>query len=362
MTLTKALRIGVVGCGVGRAHIHSYRALPDLYDVRAVCDIDADKLNQVSEEFAIPITSTDYQDLCQQQDLDIIDICTPPYQHYQQILDVLDSGKHVICEKPLVSSLKEVDQLLVAEKRSGRRVMPILQYRYGHGLQKLKFLVDQGIAGELYMATVEMAWRRRADYYAAPWRGKWATELGGTLLNHSIHHLDMLTYIAGPVRNVFARTAALINPIEVEDCGALSLEMKNGSLATLSATLGSTREISRHRFCFSHLTAESNSHPYQNSDDPWTFTGDTSADDLNIAEALSNFQPGLSSFEEQFTLFQQALAKNNEPPVTLTDARNLLEIMTAAYASAQTKALVELPIQNDHPKYSGWAPEVVAAS
>ena len=248
--MTRTLSVGIVGCGVGRAHINSYRTLPGQFNVRAVCDIDTDKLNQVSEEFGIRQVTTNYLDLCRSQDLDIIDICTPPYQHYQQILDVLSSGKHVICEKPLVSSLKEVDDLRTAEIESGKRVMPILQYRYGHGLQKLKFLVDQGVAGNLYIATVEMAWRRRSDYYAAPWRGKWATELGGTLLNHSIHHLDMLTYIAGPVRNVFARTASLINPIEVEDCGTLSLGMANGSLATLSATLGSAREISRHRFLF----------------------------------------------------------------------------------------------------------------
>ncbi len=160
-----------------------------------------------------------------------------------------------------------------AEKQSGRRLMPILQYRFGQGIQKLKMLADEGVTGQPYLSTAEVAWRRGADYYAVPWRGKWATELGGTLLSHAIHALDLLVFIAGPVDNVYARTATLVNPIEVEDCASISFAMANGSLASLSVTMGSTPEITRHRFCFSSLTAESDTRPYTSSDDPWTSMG-----------------------------------------------------------------------------------------
>src|SRR5439155_21418471 len=161
---------------------------------------------------------------------------------------VLAAGKHAVCEKPLVSSLREVDELVRAEARSGKRIMPIFQYRFGHGLQKLKLLIAEGLAGTAYLATVETAWRRRAAYYAVPWRGKWATELGGALLGHAIHAHDMLCYVLGPVKSVFARTTTRVNPIEVEDTAAIVLEMANGALASLSVTLGSPAEISRHRF------------------------------------------------------------------------------------------------------------------
>src|SRR6185437_14031088 len=99
--------------------------------------------------------------LCAMYELDVIDICTPPHLHFEQVQQVLAAGKHAICEKPLVGSLKAVDELIAAEAQSGRRVMPIFQYRFGHGLQKLKFLIEAGLAGPAYLSTVETAWRRR---------------------------------------------------------------------------------------------------------------------------------------------------------------------------------------------------------
>lgn len=350
------LRVGVIGCGVGRVHTASFKTLPHLFQVTAVCDLDPMKAQQVAAHYAIPDWYTDIENLYAREDIDVIDICTPPFEHHQQILGSLSAGKHVICEKPLVGSLAEVDQLAEAEQIYQRRIMPILQYRFGHGLQKLKRLVKLGIAGRLFLSTVEVAWRRRAEYYASPWRGRWETELGGTLLNHAIHHLDMLCTVSGPIHSVFALTASLVNPVEVEDTATISLQMANGSLATLSATLGSVKEISRHRFCFENLTAESNTKPYSNSDDPWTFTGDSEAVNRQINEALESYTAGLSGFEQQFSLCHAALQSGGPLPVDLEDARSSLEIMTAIYDSSQTHRLVPLPISRDHPRYRGWAP------
>jgi predicted dehydrogenase len=166
----------------------------------------------------------------------------------------------------------------------------------------------------------------------------------------------MLCFITGPVSNVFARTATLVNPIEVEDCASISFAMANGSLASFSVTLGSTPEITRHRFCFTNLTAESNTRPYTSSDDPWIFGGINPQVNQQITDTLARFVPGLSGFEGQFKLFYDALSTGRELPVTLQDARSLLQILTAIYTSAQTGQPVDLPISNDHPMYAGWAP------
>src|SRR5918997_1968393 len=257
--MPERLRVAVVGGGIGVSHINAYKSLPELYDLVAM------------------------------DDLDVIDICTPPHLHFAQIKQVLGAGKHAICEKPLVNSLQTVDELIAAEAQSHRRVMPIFQYRFGHGLQKLKFLIEAGLAGQAYLSTVETAWRRRAAYYAVPWRGKWATELGGVLLGHAIHAHDMLCYVVGPIKRVFARTTTRVNPIETEDCASVALEMADGSLASLAATLGSAAEITRHRFCFSGLVAESNTRSYSNSGDPWTITGDTPELQEQITAALEGF-------------------------------------------------------------------------
>jgi predicted dehydrogenase len=354
--MSERIRVAVVGCGIGTHHMQAYRTLPERYELRAVCDIDVNKARETAATFEIPQVVDDLDALCRMDDLDVIDICTPPHLHFAQIAQALAAGKHAICEKPLVGSVREVDELIAAEARSGRRMMPIFQYRFGQGLQKLKFLVEQGLAGRAYLSTVETAWRRRAAYYDVPWRGKWRTEMGGALLSHAIHSHDMLTYIAGPIKSVFARAATLVNPIEVEDTAAAALEMADGSLATLAVTLGSSEEVTRHRFCFSSLVAESNTRPYSNSGEPWVFTGDTPEQAAAIETALAGFTPLPEGFAGQFLRFADALRDGTPPPVTLADARAALELVTALYVSTRSGRPVELPIGPDHPAYASWLP------
>src|SRR6202011_4939438 len=162
-----------------------------------------------------------------------------PALHLAQILAALSAGKEVVCEKPIVGSLAEIDRVIAAERQAAGRVMPIFQYRFGNGLQKAKRIIDMGVAGKPYSRTVETAWKRTTEYYQTPWRGRWETELGGVLLTHAIHSHDLMTYLMGPVASVFARTATRCNPFAGEDCAVASLVMESGALASLAATLGS---------------------------------------------------------------------------------------------------------------------------
>ena len=348
--------VAVVGLNIGLAHVGSWIELRDRARIVTVCDVDAAKAEGLAEKLRGCDATTDLAAVCARDDIDVVDLCTPPGLHLDHITQVLESGKDAICEKPLVASLADVDRLAELERETGKRVMPIFQYRYGHGLQKLKLLVDGGVAGDAHTSNVEVAWRRRADYYAVPWRGKWATELGGVLLSHAVHALDMLTFIVGPAANVFARTATRVNPIEVEDCAAVSLEMADGSLATVSATLGSAAEISRHRFSFANLSAESNTEPYTNSADPWIVTPDSPEAEARIAATLERFEPQPEGYTGQFARWLAAVTGGGELPVTLADARASLELITALYVSAREGGPVPLPLDPDIPAYKGWIP------
>lgn len=350
------LKVGIVGTGIGRNHAAGYQALPEHYQIAAVCDIDAARGEAFAKEFGVPRAVTSLDELLAMDDIDVVDICTPPGLHFAQSAAALRAGKHAVCEKPLVGSVREADELAQIEAASGRRLMPIFQYRFGHGLQKLKRLVDMGVAGRLYLATVETAWRRRAAYYDVPWRGKWATELGGAILGHAIHAHDMLSYIVGAPSSVYCRATTLVNPIEVEDTAAASLALPGGGLATLAVTLGSSEEVTRHRFCFEGFVAESNTRAYSNSGEPWSYSADTPELEGAIAAALEGYQPLPEGFPGQFYRFHRALRDGTELPVTLADARASLELITALYYSAQTEQSVELPIGPDHPKYGGWVP------
>ena len=222
--------------------------------------------------------------------------------------------------------------------------------------------MERGVTGRAYLTTVETAWRRRPAYYAVPWRAKWATELGGPVVNLAIHAHDLVQYVLGPPRSVFAHLATLVNPVETEDCVAASLEMADGSLCTLSATVGSAHEISRHRFCFGNLSAESNTEPYRNTHEPWIFTADTPEIAAQVSAALASFTPLPEGFAGQFYRLHHALRTGGELPVTLADARAAIELMTAIYHSARTGAPVRLPLDAAHPLYGGWQLLARAAS
>jgi predicted dehydrogenase len=351
--MPQRLRVGIVGLGVGRGHAETFAGLADKFELIAVCDVDAARADALAAALGAPHACRDFAELCALPDLDVIDICTPSFLHFEQTLATLAAGKHVILEKPVAGSLREVDALIEAEARSGRRVLPIFQYRFGAGLQKLRFLVQQGIAGQPYVATSETHWRRKDAYYAA-WHGRWARELGGPIVTLAVHAHDVLYSVLGPARRVYAAMATRVNPIETEDCVAASLEMACGALVTSSVTTGSARQISRLRFCFSNLTAESNTEPYTQTADPWVFTGDSPEIDAQITDALAGFTPKPERFIGQFLSYYDALTAAAEPPVTLADARASIELITALYHSAQTGAAVTLPIGTEHPKYSGW--------
>lgn len=354
--MSSKLKVGVVGCGVGQTHMQAYLSMPEQFELIAVCDIDEVKGRSVAGKFNIEHFYKDLNDLCHVKELDVIDICTPSHLHFSQTKQVLTANKHVICEKPISGSLKDVDELIDIESKSGKKIMPIFQYRFGHGIQKLKLLKEEGITGQAYLTTIETSWRRRPEYYATPWRGKWQTELGGPLVTLAIHALDMLYYILGRSKEVFARAKTLVNPIETEDCISASLEMNDGSLASFSVTTGSSSEISRHRFCFSNLSAESNTQPYSNGTEPWIFTPDSPAKGKQIDTILSKFTPLPEGYVGQFYRFYQALQNDQPLPVRLLDARATIELITAIYDSIEAGNSVTLPIGKNHKKYVGWQP------
>ena len=147
-----------------------------------------------------------------------------------------------------------------------------------------------------------------------------------------------------------------MNGIETEDCAVLALEMADGALVSLSVTLGSAAEISRLRLCFEALTCESCHEPYRPQGEPWQLWPADGAAKVRIEEALADFEPGLEHYEGQFSQLHAALTTDGPMPVTLADARSSLELVTAAYHSAQTGEMVSLPVDADHPGYRRWRP------
>jgi predicted dehydrogenase len=353
--------VAIVGGGIGRSHIvEGYVPNADKFRVLAICDLDPARRNALADEFGVERRTTRFDDLLAMDDLDIIDICTPPMVHYPMILAALQAGKHVICEKPLVGSLAQVDDVVAAEKRSKGRLMPVFQYRFGNGIQQAKAIIDAGLAGKPFVGSVETLWRREADYYAVPWRGKWKSELGGTLMTHAIHPHDIFTYLMGDLKSLFGRVATRVNPIEVEDCISASVELLSGALGSFTATLGSADEITRIRLAFENVTIESDHAPYSPGAAPWRILPRNEGTKSAIADLLKDWRDVPPRFTTQMALFHEALERDGPLPVTTADSRRALEIVTAFYQSSRTHEEVVFPIAPDNPNYRSWLPEEFA--
>jgi len=350
----KKYKVAVVGLGIGQQHLRHWQKLTDRFEIALVCDTESSRLNKATQRLGCDGVS-DFAAVLQ-AGVDVIDICTPPQLHFEMAKQSLLTGHHTVCEKPLVSSLQECDALIDLQARSDQLLMPISQYRFAPGVQRLKYLLDVGLTGEPYLSSIETHWHRDASYYSEPWRGRWATEGGGVVLIHALHIHDLLCYLLGDVDSVYARLATRVNPIETEDCAIVSMTMKNGALVGSSATLGSIAQHSRLRFCFQQLTAESSLEPYNPGSDPWTFTALDSATRARVDEALSEFKPTAESFAGQFSALYDAIENDTQLPVTLADARRSLELVTAIYASASSGQAERLPIGKDHPAYPDWRP------
>jgi predicted dehydrogenase len=356
--MTRRWRIAVIGAGIGRAHVEAWLANAGHFEVALVCDLDIERAREVAALVPGATAETSYPAVLERPDIDLVDICLPPHLHLEAIEAALAAGKHVLCEKPLVASLDEVAHVAKLAQRAGRAVVPVYQYRFGHGLARLRHLIAAGFTGRPLVASLETHWNRLPDYYEVAWRGRRKTELGGAMLGHAIHAHDLVTEVLGPVRRVFARVATRVNAIETEDCAAIVLELASGALVTSSVTLGAAEELTRLRFCFSELTAENAGvPPYRPAEGDWRFVARGERAQAEIDEALAAFTPPASeSFAGLFAALAPALAGEARFPLTPEDAHRSLEIASAIYYSSATGAAVDLPLPPDHPVHAGWRP------
>lgn len=350
------IKVAIFGAGIGREHLKAYRQLPERFKVTVLCDLDTDRAASILQGDDIKI-ERDAAAVLADPDIDLIDVCLPPHLHFEMTLRALQADKHVICEKPLVSSLKEVDALIEAAARSKGTLTPIFQYRYGPAMAQLHALIEAGLTGSAYAASLETHWNRDADYYAIPWRGTWAGEQGGAVLGHAIHNHDLLMHILGPVARLSAMTTTRANEIEVEDCAAISFQMESGAVASSSITLGAANDTSRLRIAFEGLTAESGSEPYAPATGAWRFEARVPTDQARIDEVLASVRDVNTGFTGFFEALADALEGRGGREVTLADGRRSIELVTAIYHANRIGKVVELPLGADTPLYESWIPK-----
>ena len=352
-------QVAIIGTNIGAKHYEDFQKVSDKFNVHTICGLTKESIDYIIPPNSNIKVSLNFEDVLKIKEIDIIDICLPPHLHFSACKKSLEAGKHVICEKPLVSNLKEVDELQKISKETGKTIFPVFQYRYGPGFSKLKALINSGLAGKPLVASLETHWNRGKEYYSKAWRGTWEGEQGGAILSHSIHIHDLISMVFGPVSNVFAKLTTRVNDIEVEDCAALSIEMNNGALVTSSITLGAAEDVSRIKICFNNLTVESGGSPdkpYNPADDEWKFLAREPVTQNQVNNILSKVELTKSWYAGMFDEIAKKLDGDISDEVTLLNARQSLEFVTAVYNSSREGKNIYLPIKKDNPLYNSWLP------
>ncbi|MBQ8345235.1 MAG: Gfo/Idh/MocA family oxidoreductase [Clostridia bacterium] len=211
------MKISIVGTGIiGKVHIRYLQELGE--EIVALCDTDENKARRVAEEFGLtcPIFA-DYSDMLRVQKTDAVHICTPHYLHADMVVTALAQNVHVLCEKPLCIHKEDIPRILEAEKASSATLGVCFQNRYNPANRFVKELLAEDPPVGAHGSVV---WKRTDDYYrSAEWRGKWATEGGGVMINQAIHTLDLLLWLMGDPDTVRATVSNLTHGevMETED-------------------------------------------------------------------------------------------------------------------------------------------------
>jgi UDP-N-acetyl-2-amino-2-deoxyglucuronate dehydrogenase len=236
----KQWRHAVVGAGtVGEWHVRIVPRIPGSQLV-AVCDIVPRKACAVIEKHGLSGVSvhTNLAEMLDREKIDVVHICTPSGEHMNPAILAMEAGKNVICEKPLEIQLDRIDRMIEVATKNGVRLAGIFQNRWNLANRALRDAALEGRFGRMSWAGCFTPWYRNDQYYRdGGWRGTWKLDGGGAIMNQSVHAIDLLQWIVGPVRAVSAYASSRIHgEIEVEDTLSCSLQFENGAFGTIMGT------------------------------------------------------------------------------------------------------------------------------
>lgn len=352
------IRVAIVGTGnISPQHIKGYLEFPERCEIVALVDIYPEKAEDKKAKFGLKNADVydDYRKILDRDDIDLVDVCTPPYVHAEITIDALNAGKHVLVEKPMAASLEECDLMIEAAIKNDKYLSVIAQNRFTDPFMKLKQVVDSGLAGDIVHAQVDSFWWRGHSYYDLWWRGTWEKEGGGCTLNHAIHHIDMLIWLMGMPEEVSALMSNVAHDnAEVEDISVAVLKYKNGAMGQITSSVvhhgeeqqivlqGKKARISAPWDVYASV-ASSNGFPIGR--------------DEELEKELQNFYDKLPSLKytghtAQIDDVLSAIENKGEVLISGYDGRNALELITAIYKSASAKQIVKLPLPKDDAFYT----------
>ncbi|GAB1855470.1 Gfo/Idh/MocA family oxidoreductase [Flavobacteriaceae bacterium MHTCC 0001] len=336
----KSWKIGIVGAGL-IADFHA-KAIGDIENATlvGVCDSGSGSGKKLANRYNCEYFE-DYKKLIASESVEIITIATPSGFHLEPTLFAARHKKHVLCEKPIEITTERIDLMIEAHEKSGTYLGCIFPYRYIKSSEVIKKAITDGRFGTITYASVNIPWWREETYYSkSNWHGTWKLDGGGALMNQSIHMIDTLIHLMGPVKKVLAFADSIGHDIETEDTAVAILQFENNALGTIygstAAYPGQFRQLEIRGTKGSVVQIE-------DSISSWQFADETPEDE-KIRKEFSKIDGGggvadpaaipYETHTKNFQAFLHAIEKNAPYEINGYEAKKSVELIQNIYKSA----------------------------
>jgi UDP-N-acetyl-2-amino-2-deoxyglucuronate dehydrogenase len=348
--MNQEIGFAIIGGGIiGEIHAQEISRI-DGARLIAIAGRSKEKAGKLAEKYNA-IWYEDYLEMLNRKDIDIVNICTPSGLHSEMAINAARAGKHIVVEKPMDVSLEKADFMIAEAKKFGVKLSVISQHRFDPATIQVQQALQSGKLGKIILTEVAVNWYRSQEYYdSARWRGTWALDGGGVLMNQSIHTIDLLLHLLGPARSVKAHmSTAAHERIDVEDVLVAIVRFQNDALCTIACTTAAYPGFSNRielfgtqgsaiiesdqliQFCFK---AQGESEIAINN-----------ATLQNLSKSTGASIPGVISGDahyEQFIDMINAIRENREPQINGSEGRKTLQMIMAMYQSAREERLIYL--------------------
>lgn len=356
------MNFAIVGCGeIATTHARALSRLGTRAALKTCCDVEPERAEQFGERFGVRVS--EFEDILSDPGIDAVVVCTPSGRHAEVGVSALLAGKHVIVEKPMDVTVEACDSLLVAQRASRRTLGVVCQRRFDPAAVHVKQAVETGALGRLIAAECRVVWYRTQQYYdSGDWRGTWKGDGGGCLMNQGLHSVDLLRWICGQPRTVYARAATIGHErIEVEDVICATLSFESGGIGTILVTTaaypGLPARIAFHGTrgsavlegdalgLFAPVGSPAQAHEPPKGHAMLIATGGTKAA-TEAARNATGAEPAKDDWTEghvrQLRDFVDAVERGASPLVDGVQGRRAVELVTAIYRSARLDEVVTL--------------------
>jgi len=337
------MNVGIIGTGaIAWKHAQAYKNIG--YRVAACTNTTPERGRKFAEAMGAAFVPS-VEELCGQDGLDFVDVCTLPGYRLRAVELAAENGKHVLVQKPMAVDLNTAARMISVARGAGIQLGVISQHRFDDSVLFLKRAIAAGRLGRILEADAYVKWYRPAEYYARPVKGSWAVEGGGALITQAIHQVDLLLHLVGAVGEVFGYwQRGGTHAIESEDTVCAVLRYASGATGVIQASTsvwpGYPERLEIHgtkgtaNITGDQLTA-------------WDVEGDP-GEDAPVARggtasgASDPMAISLVPFERQLSDFGEACKTGRTPACTGVDGYQALELVRSIYASCVEGRKIEL--------------------